>query len=458
MSMSAAQSRAVASRVPSPKRFGAQLLKLGLLLLLAGLAWKSIASARMRIALTRSHDELRSYQPLAAVERLQTLVRGAPDCAEAHFLLAVAKRRAGSLAQVDPHLVRAEELGWDPKSIERQRYLTRFQAGDIKHAGPYVKQLFDQGGSDDEAEEVCEAMVRGYYAGLLFREARMIVKYWNDWQPHNPQPYFLQAEEAVLLNELDPEIAAYRKILAFDPRHFDARLRLAHALVEQHEFNEAFELFSSCEHDRPDDADTLIGLASCLEQQGRLDESRQKAEAALRLPLSGAERAYALDVQARAATAVRDHAEAARLYQQVVELAPGVKSYVYALGQSLQRAGRAAEAKKWMQEWDDLKQVDNRLDEIRDLLLTKPDDADLRCEVGQLQFKKGGHDVLGVNWLLSAVMRDAGHPAANEALADYYRSIGETALAERHLAAIDRRRASQPRRASGPLSQIEPSP
>lgn len=418
----------------------------------------AVRQACLSLSLSKARKELREYTPRPAIKRLEKVLDAIPDCAEAEFLLAVADRRAGFLARVEPHLVRAAELGWDPKAIERQRFLMQFQAGDFKRAGAYVKRLFDQGGSDDDAEEVCECMIRGYYAGLLFREARMIVKYWIDWQPENPEPYLLRAEDAVLMNNVEAEIAAYRDILRFAPRHYDTRRRLAHALIEHHDFGEAFELLLECQREKPDDGPTLIGLASCFEQQGRLDDARKTTESALRLSLEDRERADVLEVQARLASDVRDHAEAARLFEQVVELAPAEKAYVYGLVQALQRSGRANDAQKYMQEWEELKQIEGRLDELRDALLQHPDDPDLRCEVGKLELNKGGHEVLGVNWLLSTVMREPGHRAANEALAEYYRSVGQTALAERHLAAIKSYAAPSPLGPRASASEASVSP
>lgn len=440
------------------KRWRLRFVRLGLLVLLAGGAWKTIATARVRLEVGWARDDLRSCQPLEAAERLQRVLAHLPNSAEAEFLLAVAKRRAGYLAEVEPHLLRAEELGWDPKAIERQRFLSQFQAGDFQRAGPYVKRLFDQGGNDDEAEEVCEAMIRGYFAGLLFREARMIVKHWTQWQPNNPQPYLLRADDAVLMSEGSSEVEAYREILRFAPDHYETRLRLAQALIEQHYFDEAFDLLKGCTHEKPKDGVALIALASCLEQQGRLEESQRKIEAALKLPLADAQRALALEVEARVATALRDHAKAARLLEEVVGLAPGNKAYAYQFAQALQHAGRRDEGTVAMRKWEELRQIDARLDDIRDALLTTPDDPDLRCEVGKLNLKKGGHEILGVNWLLSAVIRDPGHRAANEALADYYRSVGQADLAERHLAAIGSPRGAMPAVQAIPVVRSQAKP
>ena len=91
-------------------------------------AWRD-TTLNNDLALARR--SLREFRPQEAVDRLVLLVARWPDCAEAEFLLASAYRRARQLDQVQPHLARAAELGWDQDEIDRQYCLMFFQAGDF---------------------------------------------------------------------------------------------------------------------------------------------------------------------------------------------------------------------------------------------------------------------------------------------------------------------------------------
>jgi tetratricopeptide (TPR) repeat protein len=399
---------------------------------LFAIGWKVANYAQLRLAVVAAREHLRNVEPFKAIERLQGVSARFPQSAEVQFLLGVANRRAGRQAEVEPYLAQAERLGWDPLLIKRQRYLAWFEIGDLKRAGPYLKQLISEGGSDDDAEEVCETLVRGYFSALLFREADLIIDYWHQWQPLNPRPLLLRAQGAILLHNLSSEIAAYREILRFAPKHYETRVRLAQALLESHDFGEAVDLLEECSRERPHDPANLIGLAACLEQRAEPSQAKERLEQALRCPLSPTQRATVRSLQARMAISARHNDEAIACLTEAVELMPDDLQNVYGLAQALLRAGQEAEGQKYLAKWRELKKINDRLDEIRDVILRDPDNADLRCEIGKLLIAKNSKDVVGVNWLLSAIMRDPNHRESHEALASYYRSTGQEELAQRH--------------------------
>lgn len=414
------------------RRVPRQVAILVVTVVLCAIGWNAVGYARLRLAIVAARQHLRNVEPLQAAESLRRVSASFPECAEVEFLLGVANRRAGRRGEVESHLARAEQLGWDPRAIKHQRYLALFEIGDFKRAGPYIKQLVAEGGNDDDAEEACEALIRGYFAGLLFREAELVIDYWHQWQPLNPRPLLFRADAAVLLHNLSSEIAAYREILQFAPQHYETRMRLAQALLENHDFGEAFDLLEGCARERPDDPSNLIGLAACLEQRAELPQAQERLEQALRYPLSPSQRAVVLSLEARMAVSARRQEEAVDRLTEAVKLVPDDLANIYSLAQALLRAGREAEGQKYLARWRELKKIDDRLDEIRDVVLRDPDNADLRCEIGKLLIAKNSENVVGVNWLLSAVMRNPNHRPSHEALAEYYRSAGREDLAQKH--------------------------
>lgn len=346
--------------------------------------------------------------------------------------MAVAKRRAGLLADAQPQLARAEQLGWDPKAIHRQRMLGMFQSGEYRRAGPFVKQLMADGGSDDEAEEIYEAMVRGYFAALLIREGRFMIESWRQWRPTSPRPYRFEAEAAAMSGDLQAEIAAYRGYLAVDPTDYETRILLAEALLNHHEYDEALDILRDCGSERPADVPVLIGVGECLLRKGELKAARENLDAALGMPLVESQRVTVLILLAKLAIAMSDQPRALELLREAVQLSPSNMPALYALGQSLERVGRGEEAKKYLDRWHVLKQVSDRAHEVHEDLMRSPDSADLRCEMGTLLLKKDPLDVNGLNWLFSALSRDPRHLDAHLALAGYYKRAGDLKAAKQH--------------------------
>lgn len=401
-------------------------------------AWKVWPAARLESDVVAARQLLREASPESAADRLENVLRHFPDSDEAEFLLAVANRRRGRLDLVEVHLVRAAELGWDPKAVERERYLMLFQAGNFRAAGPYLKELLLEGGSNDLADEVYEVMVHGYMAALLFNEAQFILDNWLKWRPDNAAVYLLKARLAEVMNDQPGEVAAYRAILAFDPTNFIARRKLAKALMLQHHLDDALLLFLQCREERPDDAATLLGLAEWNQRRGRLSEARQIAESLLKMSMNRRDRSAALNLFGQIARTEKDYPAAIGALEEAVELDPADGAAVYGLSQLLLRAGRAEEAAPYLARWGEIQKLDQVLDDLHDAIIRRPDDADLRSRIGTALLEKGD-TTAGVNWLLSALFHDRAHAATHERLAEHYERVGQDELAKRH------REAAQPK-------------
>jgi hypothetical protein len=61
-------------------------------------------------------------------------------------------------------------------------------------------------------------------------------------------------------------------------------------------------------------------------------------------------------------------------------------------------------------------------------LQAAPDDADLRCRIGQLFLRYGEEE--GLRWLLLNVQNHPDHRPSHQALAEYYQIAGQMELAE----------------------------
>jgi Tfp pilus assembly protein PilF len=414
------------------------LIALGLLVVFCAAsarAWQYIALNK-ELALARR--SLREFQPEEAVERLTRLTAQRPDCAEAEFLLACAYRRARQLDQVRPHLLRAQELGWDQDEIDRQFCLTFFQAGDFRRSADEMTDRLREEASDDEAEETYEALARGYISALLLRQANFLIDGWLKWRPQSAAARLLQADVANLAGENELELECYRQAVDADPSNYEARLRLAHAVLEATDIDWAKELFEGCLRERPGDPDVLLGLAECHQRRGETEEAQKLIELTLAANPSPSRRSAALTLAGQMAIEARDYALASRRLEESVEVLPGnLPSVYYKLVQALTRCGRDDEAKAYNERFQQLMKMERRLEDLHAEVLREPENADLRMEIGEIMLEYGSTKA-GVNWLLSALLYDPQHIGVNRRLAEHYEHEGDTKLAAAHRAVVAR--------------------
>ena len=394
---------------------------------------KPLAEARLKHHLANARRALCEFDPQSALDLLTPLVADQPDCAEAEFLLGAAYRHAGRLDLVEPHLRRAQELGWDVDEIDRQACLTFFQAGDFRRSGAELMQRMQEGASDDEAEEIYEAMARGYSSAMLLKQAVFILDAWVGWRPQSARARLLLADVAALRGDQQTELRCYRDAVRYNPSHLEARRRLARALMVSHEVEEAYELFATCLRDHPDDPEVLIGMAECAERHGKREEAKKYVARAFTLQPTAQQRSTALALQGQIALAEKEYASAAHFLQEAVDAHPANLPAVYSLSQALTHAGRPAEAKAYLERWRIAQEAEKKLDDVHAQILARPEDPDLRVEVGKALIDQGAANA-GINWLLSVLFYHPSHPLANQLLAEQYDRNGQTALAARHRA------------------------
>lgn len=400
---------------------------------LGAVCWWAWERAWLNYQLTAARESLRHAEPEAAAERLRAVVSHHPRCAEAEFLLAAAVRRAGEFGEVEPHLARAAELGWSANDLDRQRSLAYFQVGDFRTAGPDVMEMLLEDASDDEAEEAYEAMTRGYTTAMLFNQANFILDAWLRWRPDSARAWLMRADLAALSGNVKGETAACRELIRFNPKHWEGRRRLAYVLSRTLENDEAFELYSQLHRERPNDPVVLLGLAEGHHRRGETAEAKQLIARLLDLDVEPRQRAAAYSLLGQIAMSGKDYAEAARVLKEAVELIPGSIPFNYAYSRALSGAGREKEAKVYIERYQRLQKLEDELQPLRDALIARPEDSNLRSRIGETLVEMGETEA-GVNWLLSVLFRDPGHRRTHRLLAEHFEKIGETKLARKHRA------------------------
>lgn len=401
-------------------------LPMAIFLSLAGWrAWQYAAHMRTaRIALNR-------FVADNAVDELEAAVKLRPDSAEAHYLLGVANRKAGHIDDVRQPLNEAMRLGWPKKDVRFQLTMLAFQAGD-REAEAQLKQMTLRPMDDDTAEQLYESFARGYLSEYRANDAMMVLQHWVDWRPECVLPKLLRADVYGLTNQPLEEEKEYRQVLAIDPKNYTAQMGLAHLMETQHDTKRALEHFQFCHAEWKSDPRPLAGIARCLKQEGRLDEARKVLSELVERPmLPGAIRAPVLSNLAEFAEQQRDLRRAVELLSEAVELDPYNSKWRFHLGVCLAKTGRKEEAKRATERANELDRLTQRQSDLENELLTHPDDAELRCELGEILLELG-HPKASAAMMLSALRWNPRQQRAHAVLVKYYHDLGRDDLAEMH--------------------------
>ncbi|HVA46667.1 MAG TPA: tetratricopeptide repeat protein [Pirellulales bacterium] len=363
-----------------------------------------------------------------------------PDSAEVQFLLGVANREAGHIDEVRTHLEQAMKLGWPKKEVRFQLTLLAFQAGD-REAELELRKMLLRPLPDDTARQIYTSLTLGYLAEYRMSDAMLVLDYWVRWQPQLAYPRLLRAEIFELTQQALKQEEEYQTVLEIEPANYAAHLGLGHVLQAKHDSKHALEHFRFCHQQWSADPAAMSGIAACLKHEGRLDEAKQVLTEMLeanRLPPP--QRAAALSALAEFAEQQQDLPLAVKLLAEAVALDDHNSQLHYRLGVCLAKTGRKKEAKRSTERAHELEQLAQRQSELELDLVTRPQDAELRYELGEV-LQKSGYPKASAAMMLSALRWNPLHPGAHQALVKYYEELGREDLAKMHRAELgqDRR-------------------
>jgi len=406
------------------------LLGCSVLALAAGVFW--LPSVRASRLLAQAEQALAARRTEEAVSLLDQVSELVPESSDAEFLLARVARREGRFSDVQRHLARAAELGFDPQRIQREGWLAMAQAGQMREATPHLETLLRDPRGD--GQNICEAYVEGYFATYRFDLAVPLIDAWSADFPEDPQPHFYRGAYYDHFDNWSKAADSYRVAHTLDPERVDISLRLADLLVRLHEYDEAGNHFQRCLEKRPTDPLIRCGWARCLLAKGELaDAEREILDVVQAHPeYDDAELVLGQIQHANG----RDDASQ-RTLETYCERHPTDSEARYLYAQVLQALGRQKEAAAHFEFVVEAREKVAEIEPLMARLKQDPANADIRYEIGirVLHYDIPEH---GAEWLRSAVDADPNHAAAHRELAGYYATAGQTELADYH-----RRRAEE---------------
>jgi tetratricopeptide (TPR) repeat protein len=367
-----------------------------------------------------------------ALVHFQAVLQVWPEDPETLFLAARAARRAGDLDLAEHFLDQRKSTPALADSLSLERVLLRASRGEIDAVEHYCRSLLNLDHPD--AELILEALAQGAMALLRFAQAAAYIEEWLALSPEQPQAFYMKARLHLQASHSQEALDLFRRTLKLDPKRDDAALFLAGIHLDLGQSLDALPYLEAVRRRRPDSADVQVKLARCLVLLGRHEEAIALLDEAIRRQpdLTAA-------LLERGKLALRDDEleRAENLLRRVCKRNPGNQVACYQLAQCLKRRGKTAEAHVVEQRHDQLEQDSKR---IRDIVQTqlpdRPHDPILLAELGELYVKAGAPDE-GIRWLKRTLQLDPNSGAAHRSLSGYYRTLGQTGLAEKHRARAD---------------------
>jgi Flp pilus assembly protein TadD len=123
--------------------------------------------------------------------------------------------------------------------------------------------------------------------------------------------------------------------------------------------------------------------------------------------------------------------EAVTYFQKSLECSPRESSLEHSLAMALSLSGDKEQARKHEDRFQRIRASYDRMSKVTRRLVDEPENADLRCEAGEILISQGLAQE-GAAWLLTALEQDPHHRASHAALAKFYENQGNLTLAARH--------------------------
>jgi predicted Zn-dependent protease len=319
---------------------------------------------------------------------------------------------------------RAVSLGYPEEPVLVLRAVLLARAGQFAEAEPVLARAMVAG--TEPRAEVAEGLSRIYLKSFRLAETIQALEVWMKVAPEDPRPYLRRNEVDERINA-DPAVLIrnYREALRRDPTLIDARLGLAEKLRETSNFDEAEVEYAALLERDPRNLRGLVGA-------GRV--------ALLKGDLTAAAKAFedAIAINPREKVALRELGlidlnggripQACERLKAAVEADPYDPEVRYSYARTLKAAGQTARAAEETAATEQLKKEQEKMMELRQALVERPDDVDLRCRAARWLIEHG-HEKEGLEWTGLILRQKPGHAATCRLLAEYYGRKGDTGLA-----------------------------
>lgn len=389
----------------------------------AALMW---SSTRAALLIDEAKERLHAEQWGQADQILKRALEVAPENAEVHFWLARTSRKLGDVEQLKHHLDEAERLGFEPREkLKHEWWMLLASTGylsEVENRLPRMLQVTDEG------PEVCEAFVNGYCLNLRFKTALQILDAWQADHKDDYRPWMHRASVHASREDWTDAVAAYEKALKLAPEKQELRRGLATACLESGEIDRAYSLMKELVTESPEDVELLASYAELLYAKSEFIEAGQILRRVLKLTPDNFRSTLSLGKILLNQGLCED---AVNRLEPVLKKWPNDLELMYTCAQAYRQCQRIDEAEVLLKRYNELGDVLDRLEALKDDVNENPASVELRFELGRLLLKHVSRPE-GVAWLRSVFFYAPDHKEARELLADYYERMGDAETAKQY--------------------------
>jgi len=383
--------------------------------------WAEYHHAQARAAVARQ-DFASAYAHLSNVLRVW------PRSAATHLEAAQIARRGGLLAEAEQHLADCQRFyNGVNDAIRAERLLLRAMDGDVAAVQESLWHMIDEDHPDKIA--ILEALVQGYMKLSVSGGGRAAIARLLELQPDNAIGLYWRGVGWEHLEDDESAIADFRRVLAIQPTHADARKHLADLLLKS-DPRESLEHLEILHRQQPRDTAVLLSQARCWKALGQPAEASQVLDTLL---ADHSEHVGALIERGLLAVEDGQAAEGEKWLRKAILLQPANEDAHYHLYECLlQQPDRAEEARAQFDHWRRVRADRVRLHEIAAGQLDRAlRDPAVLHEVGSILLRiKQDEDALRL--LRTALEIEPDYEPVHRTLTEYYHSKGKDDLAEQH--------------------------
>ena len=200
------------------------------------------------------------------------------------------------------------------------------------------------------ADRLLAAIARWHARELNGTAAVDACRHWIDLAPNDPAAHNELGTALRTINRDDEALIEFLIAAVIDPLDAAAHVNIGQIHLAAERYGEAASAFQHAVDAQPNHAAARYGLAAALLRAGNEAEGERQMDVARRLQADAiveSRRAYEvnlLKIEAALRSQEARHAEAAALWQQIVDREPDVASNSTSLAEALARAGRHEQA------------------------------------------------------------------------------------------------------------------
>jgi Flp pilus assembly protein TadD len=344
-----------------------------------------------------------------ALKHLTRYLSYRPDDARARLLAARAARNLHEYYEAFEHLRRCRAAGGDIEAVEVETSLIAVMRG--QEPDPSLRQRAEK--YDELALAILEVLIQYDLDNYRLRQALDGLTRYLQARPDDLQARLSRGYVWERFLYFADALEDYRKAVELHPESEQARLKLAETLLIVGTPGEALLQYQWLAQRHPDQPEVKLGLARSQRMLGETEEARALLTSMLGTAAESGETLRELGEleldEGRAA-------EAEPWLRKAVQANPHDRRIAYSLSRCLVALGKQEEAEKINARVAEIDADLRRLDELRDAIMERPQDASLRYEGGVI-FLRSGEREEAMRWLRQALRIDPNHREARNALA-----------------------------------------